>query len=137
MQSLCPESGFRTAPNWHKNLKNDNDVTIFWHDVKFNFFWRCFVSVVKFSYWSKFYVNIITGSGIISFIRIDQKSEIPPSEFCPISGDWGELWIPNLARMSLIECYWMLQDCRVTAITVFELLRENWGGGKIIPQDYG
>ena len=28
------------------------------------------------------------------------KSEIPPSEFCPISGDWGELWIPNLARMS-------------------------------------
>ena len=33
------------------------------------------------------------------------KSEIPPSEFCPISGDWGELEIPNLARMSLIKCY--------------------------------
>ena len=26
-----------------------------------------------------------------------------PSEFCPISGDQGELWIPILARMSLIE----------------------------------
>ena len=35
-----------------------------------------------------------------------RKSEIPPSKFCPISGDWGELWIPNLAWMSLIECYW-------------------------------
>ena len=53
-----------------KNPKNDNDVTIFRHDVIVNFFWGCFVSLVKFSYWSKFHVNIITGSGvtIISFI---------------------------------------------------------------------
>ena len=29
-------------------------------------FSRCFVSLVKFSYWSKFHVNIITGSGIIT-----------------------------------------------------------------------
>ena len=59
-----------------------------------------------------------------------RKSEISASEFCPISGDWVELWIPNLVRMSLIEFYWMLQNCRVTAFTVFELLRENqlgWG----------
>ena len=54
-----------------------------------------------------------------------RKLEIPPSEFCPISGDWGELWIPNLAQMSLIECYWMLQNSRVTAFTNFELLRAN------------
>ena len=49
-----------------KNPKNDNDVTIFRHDVNVKFFWRCFVSLVKFSYWSKFHVNIITGSGIIT-----------------------------------------------------------------------
>ena len=30
-----------------------------------NCFWRCFVSLVNFNYWSKFHVNIITGSGII------------------------------------------------------------------------
>ena len=53
------------------------------------------------------------------------KSEITPSEFCPISGDWGKLWILNLARISLIDCYWMLQNSRVTAYTDFELLREN------------
>ena len=58
------------------------------------------------------------------------KSEIPPSEFCPISGDWGKLWIPNLAWMSLIECYRMLQNSRVTIFTIFELLREiQLGGG--------
>ena len=60
-----------------------------------------------------------------------QKSEIPTSEFFPVSGDWGELWIPNSARMSLIECHCMLQNYRVTAFTVFELLRKNQLGGKI------
>ena len=66
-----------------------------------------------------------------------RKSEIPPSEFCPISEDWYNLGIPNLARMSLIECYWMLEISR--------LLRENQlggggrGGVKIRPPhtDYG
>ena len=53
------------------------------------------------------------------------KLEIPLSKFCPISGDWGELWVPNLTRMSLIKFYWTLQNARVTAFTVFELLREN------------
>ena len=62
-----------------------------------------------------------------------RKSEISASEFCPISGDWVELWIPNLVRMSLIEFYWMLQNCRVTAFTVFELLRENQLGGGNYP----
>ena len=31
-----------------------------------NFFWYCFVSLVKFSYWSKFLVIIITGSAVIT-----------------------------------------------------------------------
>ena len=30
------------------------------------FFWRSFVSLVKFSYWAKFHVNIITGSRIMT-----------------------------------------------------------------------
>ena len=35
-----------------------------------------------------------------------QKSEKPPSEFCPVSGDSGDLGIPNLTRKSLIKYYW-------------------------------
>ena len=61
------------------------------------------------------------------------RSEIPSSEFCPISGDWSELWTPHLARMSLIECNWLLQNSRVTTFTIFELLRENQVGSKITP----
>ena len=53
------------------NWKNDNNVTIFWHDVIITFCWCCFVSLMKFSYWSKFHVNIITDSRvmIISFYK--------------------------------------------------------------------
>ena len=45
------------------NWRNDNDLTIFQNDVIVKCFWRFSVSLMKFSYWSKFYVNIITGSG--------------------------------------------------------------------------
>ena len=34
-----------------------------------------------------------------------QKLEIPMSGFCAMYGDWGELGIPGLARMSLMKCY--------------------------------
>ena len=54
-----------------------------------------------------------------------RKSEILLSEFCLISRDWRELGIPNLARMSQMKCYWMLQNARVTAIAFSELFREN------------
>ena len=91
---------------------------------------------------------IVTGSSFISisslvlelwqftFVRDwpeIRKLEIPPSEFCPISQDWGELGIPNLAPMTLIKFYWMLQNARVTVFTVSELLRENQQKGNINP----
>ena len=55
-----------------------------------------------------------------------QISKIPP--FFPISGNWDELETPNLVRVSLMKCYWMLQNAKVTASTVSELLRENQHG---------
>ena len=89
---------------------------------------------VKFSYWFKFHVNIIPGSGVmtISFYIRDwleiRKSKIPPSDFWPISGNWGKLRILNLVRTSLIKCYSMLKNSRVTAFIVYELLKENQQG---------
>ena len=65
------------------------------------------------------------------------KSEIHLSVFYTISGDWNELWILNLAGMSPLECYWMLQNSSVIAFTVFELLWENklGGGGNIVEKE--
>ena len=48
---------------------------------------------------------------------------IPPSAFYP---NWAGLGKPNLARMSLIECYY--QRHYITAFTFSELLRENQHG---------
>ena len=122
----------KLAVNW----KNGDDVTIF----------RQGVSVKRFDVALVLLSSLVTGSSFMSipslvlelwhfyFIRDwteIRKSEIPLSEFCPISGDWDEIWIPNLVRMSLIECHWMLQNSRVTAFTAFELLRENQLGGKV------
>ena len=62
------ESGIR-PPDCSKlaeNTKNHNEVIIFRDSINVNFFWCCFVSLVKFSYWSKFHVNIITDSGIMT-----------------------------------------------------------------------
>ena len=93
------------------------------------FFWRCFVSLVKFSYWSKFHVNIITGSGVmtISFYKwLTRNLEIRNAPVWVLRNiySWGKLEIPNLAWTSLIKCYWMLQNARVATFTVSELFRE-------------
>ena len=67
--------GLYLAVNW----KNNTDVTIFRRDVIVKLFWRCFVSLVKFSYWSKFHINIITGSGVMTIFfykGVTRHSEI-------------------------------------------------------------
>ena len=60
-----------------------------WHHRQF--FWRCFVSLLKFSYWSKFHINSTTGSEVMTIFLWKVlpeilKLEIPPSEFCPTFG---------------------------------------------------
>ena len=110
-------------PDCSKLVKNPkNVVTIFRHDVN--------VKLLSIS-------SLVLELWKFSFIRElpeIRKSETPPSEFCPTNGDWDVLWIPNLAIMFLIECYWMLQNSTVTAFAVFELLREDQlGEGKITP----
>ena len=60
--------------------------------------WRCIIFLVKFSHWSNFMPIswLVLELWQFSF-RTDSreihKSEIPTSEFYPISGDWGKLEI--------------------------------------------
>ena len=57
------------------------------------------------------------------------KSEIPPSGFCPISGDWDELGIPNLARISLIKSYRMLKKSQGYSSYRFWVIKGKTIGG--------
>ena len=67
-----------SAINW----KNDNVTDM----TSSSIFLRCFVSLVKLSYRSKFHVNIATGSGVTTIFFVRDwpkigKSEIPRLSF--------------------------------------------------------
>ena len=135
---MPPKSGFRNAPNCCKLKKwqcRHNFPTWRHRQILFKvvlFLLSSLVTGPSFMSISSLVLELWQFSFIRDWPEI-RKSEIPPSEFCPISGDWGKLGIPNLARMSLIKYYWMLQNARVTAFTISELLRKNQegdGGGK-------
>ena len=79
-----------------KNPKNENDVTIFRHDVNVKFFWRCLVSLVRFSYWSKFHVNIITGSGIMTIFFYKGLTRNPEI------GNTSVWVLPNIWRLGRV-----------------------------------
>ena len=79
-----------------KSPKNNNDVTIFRHDVNVKFFWCCFVSLVKFSYWSMFHVNIFTGSGIMTIFfcnGLTRNPEIGNTPVCVLPNIWRLGWV--------------------------------------------
>ena len=86
------ESGFRMAPNWPK-IGKMTITSQFANMTSYLLSWRHHhVSRVNCSYWSKFYVNIITGSGVMTIFFYEGLARNPeigniPSEFCPISGD--------------------------------------------------
>ena len=104
MQTLCPESGLRTAPNWPKIRKmtmtsqfSDMTSTSNFFDVVL-FLLSSLVTGPSFMSISSLALELWQFSFIRDWPEI-RKLEITTSEFLPISWHWGELWIPNLARM--------------------------------------
>ena len=92
-------SGIRLpdCPKLAINRKNNYDVTIFRHDIIEIFFWSCFISLVRFSYWSKFHVNIITGSGVMTILfykRLTRNPEI---------GNTFIRVLPNICRLGRVR----------------------------------
>ena len=93
------------------NQKNDNDVSICWHDVMVNFFCCCWLSLVKLSYSSKFYFNIMTGSRVMIIFVYKGGPKIQKLEI--LVGVSSNIW--RLRRVSNTKCgtnvfYKMLLD---------------------------
>ena len=135
MQTLCPESGLRTAPNWPKLRKMT--ITSQFSDMTSS---SNFVEVILF-----LLSSLVTHPSFMSISSLGlelwqfyfirdwpkiRKSEIPPSGFCPISWDGGKLWIPRFSRMSLIEYYWILQNSRCYSFYRFWVIK----GVKVSPR---
>ena len=66
-----------------------------------------------------------------------RKSEIPPSEFCSISGDWSKLGIPNLGQTSLMKWWNVTECCKMSGLQLLPFLsyygKTNRGFGGQIP----
>ena len=105
-----------------------------------------FVSLVKFSDWSKFHVNVITGSGIIGIMTIFFYKSLTRNLGIGNTPAWV---LPNICRLWLVRetksgtnvSSKMLLNavkCQGYSFTVSELLRENQqgergGGGGVTP----
>ena len=128
LQTMCPESGFQIAPNWPQIGKlTMTSLSIF--------FWRFFVCLVKFSFCSKFHVNIIASSGVLTIFfykGLTRNPEIGNTPVWVLSNIWilGQDVDSEFGTNVSNKCYWMLQNARVTAFTGSESLRENQQGGK-------
>ena len=60
------------------------------------FFWRCLVSLFELSYWSKFHINIITGSGFLTIFfykRFARNPEIANNPVCVLYHIWRLAWV--------------------------------------------
>ena len=93
----CPDCS-KLARNWQKY----NGVTICQLDAIINFF-MIFVSLPKFSYWSKIPVNMSTGSGVITIFfykGLTRKPEIRNTPFYVATyNTFWESWFLFLAIM--------------------------------------
>ena len=89
---MHPESGFRIAPIYlyvGKWQRPHNFPTLRHHQIS----WRFFVSLVKFSYWSKLHANTITVSGVMTIYFYKGLTRNPENENTPA-------WVlPKISRL--------------------------------------
>ena len=125
-----------------KNWKNDNEVTIYPLDVVVKYFWRCFVSLVKFSYWSKCYVNVITGSGVMKIFlckRLTRNPEIGNTRIWVLPNIWRLVQVRDTKFGTKVSNEMLLNDakCQGYSFYCFWVIqgkpKGGRGGVKIIP----
>ena len=132
------ESGFRIVPNWPK-IRKITMISQFANMTSSS----TFLDVILFLlsslvYWSKFHVNIITGSGVMTiyfYKGLTRNPEIGNTLVWVLPNIWklGQVSDTKLGTQVSNE---MLLNVRVTALTISELLRENQhegGGGEGLP----
>ena len=61
------------------------------HMTSCQFFWRYFLSPIKFRHWSKFHVNIITGSGVMTIFFYKGLTRNSEMENNPV-WVWPNIW---------------------------------------------
>ena len=110
------------------NLKDSNEVTTCWHGVIFRFFYVDMFLLSSLVTCPSFMSILLLVLELWQFLSIRDSSDRNPDTESTIawvlSNTWslGRVRHTNLARMSLLKHYWMLQTSRVTAFAISELL---------------
>ena len=83
-------------------------------------------SLVTFTYWSKFFVNIITGSGVTTIFVYKGLITNPK-----IGNKWRKLGIPNLVQISVIN---VTECCRMPGLQLlpFRVIKGKIGGEGVV-----
>ena len=79
------------------------------------FFWCCFVSLGKFSYWSKFHVNIITSSRVLAIFfhkGLTKNLEIGNIPVWLLSNIWRLGWVRNTKFGTNVSNEMLLNDTK-------------------------
>ena len=91
------ESGFRISPKWPKigKMTMTSQFLDMWSSS--NFFDVIFFSLFKLSYWSRFYVNILTRSGVMTIFFYKWLTTNPEVGNTPV-------WVlPNIWRLERVR----------------------------------
>ena len=103
-----------------------------------SFFWRCSAFLVNFSYWSKFHVNIIIGSGAITISFHKGLTRNPEFRNTPV---WVLPYTLRLGKVrntkfgTNVSSKMLFNDekCQVNSFCGFWVIKGKPTGGKITP----
>ena len=117
---MRPEFGFQVVSNWPSIGKITMTIKVFWNG---------FVSPVKFSYWFKSHINIITGSEVMTIFFYKGLSRHPENGNISVwvpPNNWRLEWFRdtkfgrNVSNKMLLKA----AKSKVAAFTVSELLSQ-------------
>ena len=100
---------------------------------------RKYEFVLRFSYfWSKFYVKVTSSSGVLTIFFYKGLTRNPEITSKPV---WDLFKVFNLEQVRTTkcdtyvsnQCYWKLENARVTVSTVSVILKKNYKGIKLPP----
>ena len=135
MQTLYPESGLWTARNWPKTQWMTMTSQFSDMATTSNFFDVVFVSLVKFSYYSKFHVNIISGSGIMTvffYKRLTRNPEIGNSSVWALPNIWRLGRVMDIKYDTNVSNRMLLNAAKLQAYSFYHfwvIKGEPTGGG--------
>ena len=115
------------------NRKNKNDVTIYRHNVIVKCFWCYFVSLLKFSYWSNFCVNIVS---IYFYKGLTRNPEIRNAPVWVLLKIWRLGWVRDTKFGTDISNEMLLNAAKCQGCNFYRfwvIKRKATGRDKITP----